>query len=74
MRAARTDKGVHALGQVISAKLVYGDDLDSFKQRINQHLPDPIRIFGLITLYFILFYFIILLFYFILFYLLLFYL
>eukprot|EP00877_Chromochloris_zofingiensis_P006784 jgi/Chrzof1/2359/Cz11g12070.t1 len=45
MRAARTDKGVSAVCQVVSAKLVI-DPQDTLVDRINQHLPAQIRIFG----------------------------
>lgn len=38
MRAARTDKGVSAVCQVVSAKLVI-DPQDTLVDRINQHLP-----------------------------------
>ena len=46
-RAARTDKGVHAAGNLITAKLhVERDDLKlkEFLERINSHLPETIRI------------------------------
>jgi len=43
VRAARTDKGVHALGQVISAKLLVKPNLG---QDVNRFLPPAIRIFG----------------------------
>ncbi len=44
MRAARTDKGVSAVGQVISARLVI--DPPGFVDRVNQHLPKQIRALG----------------------------
>ncbi|RKO85249.1 pseudouridine synthase, partial [Blyttiomyces helicus] len=43
MRAARTDKGVHAAGQVVSLKIM---ELDNLVERINKHLPAQIRIWG----------------------------
>jgi tRNA pseudouridine38-40 synthase len=45
MRAARTDKGVHAAGNVISCKLIIEDP--EIKQKINDALPDQIRIWGI---------------------------
>lgn len=45
MRAARTDKGVHAAGNVISCKLIIEDQ--DILQRINSHLPDQIRVWGI---------------------------
>lgn len=44
MRAARTDKGVSAVGQIISARLVI--DPPGFVERVNEHLPKDIRVFG----------------------------
>lgn len=44
MRAARTDKGVSAIGQIVSARLVI--DPPGFVERVNQHLPKDIRVFG----------------------------
>jgi tRNA pseudouridine38-40 synthase len=44
MRAARTDKGVSAVGQVVSARLVI--DPPGFVERVNEHLPKEIRVFG----------------------------
>ena len=43
-RAARTDKGVSAAGQVVSGRF-YVDPPD-FTLRLNSHLPSQIRIFG----------------------------
>ncbi|KAI7879567.1 tRNA pseudouridine synthase [Lichtheimia hyalospora FSU 10163] len=44
MRAARTDKGVHAAGNVLSLKMsMPGDDII---RDINSHLPDQIRVWG----------------------------
>ena len=48
MRAARTDKGVHALGQVISMKMLWREEeVDRGVKRINDALPDDIRIWGI---------------------------
>jgi len=45
-RAARTDKGVHALGQCCAAKLLLRDgDMTTVVANINQFLPDDIRVF-----------------------------
>ncbi|KAJ2726894.1 tRNA pseudouridine synthase 1 [Coemansia sp. Benny D115] len=43
-RAARTDKGVHAAGQVVSLKMIIEDN--DIVAKINQHLPDQIRAWG----------------------------
>ena len=44
MRCARTDKGVHAAGNVISLKLIVeGEDI---VQRINENLDPQIRVWG----------------------------
>lgn len=45
MRAARTDKGVSAIGQVVSLQMNL-DPQESVVQRIQQHLPDQIRVLG----------------------------
>ncbi|ODV73254.1 pseudouridine synthase PUS1 [Cyberlindnera jadinii NRRL Y-1542] len=44
MRAARTDKGVHAAGNVISLKLMEDEDL---VKKLNDVLPETIRIWGI---------------------------
>ncbi|KAI8827168.1 tRNA pseudouridine synthase A [Fimicolochytrium jonesii] len=44
MRAARTDKGVHAAGQVCSLKMIIEDP--TIISKINQHLPEQIRVWG----------------------------
>eukprot|EP00884_Botryococcus_braunii_P016955 jgi/Botrbrau1/3943/Bobra.0365s0018.1 len=44
-RAARTDKGVSAVGQVVSLKLLIDGD-DSLLDRINQELPPEVRALG----------------------------
>ncbi|KAJ2008267.1 tRNA pseudouridine synthase 1 [Coemansia thaxteri] len=45
-RAARTDKGVHAAGQVVSLKMII-DDTD-IVDKINAHLADQIRVWGFV--------------------------
>lgn len=45
MRAARTDKGVHAGGNLISVKLIIEDP--DIKEKINQHLPEGIRVWDI---------------------------
>ncbi|ODV96241.1 hypothetical protein PACTADRAFT_75399 [Pachysolen tannophilus NRRL Y-2460] len=44
-RAARTDKGVHASGNVISLKMIIEDP--EVLSKINSHLPDQIRVWGM---------------------------
>lgn len=44
MRAARTDKGVHAAGNLVSVKLILEDDL---VKKINDNLPEQIRVWGI---------------------------
>lgn len=44
MRAARTDKGVHAAGNVVSLKMIVEDD--DIVEQINHHLPESIRVWG----------------------------
>jgi tRNA pseudouridine38-40 synthase len=44
VRCARTDKGVHAAGNVISLKLIVEDP--DVVQKINEHLPPQIRVWG----------------------------
>ncbi|KAL3158514.1 hypothetical protein ABBQ38_010743 [Trebouxia sp. C0009 RCD-2024] len=46
MRAARTDKGVSAIGQVVSLKMVVGFTTYDVISNINKHLPDQIRVLG----------------------------
>eukprot|EP00250_Pteridium_aquilinum_P000049 c10064_g1_i1 orf=500-2077(-) len=55
MRSSRTDKGVHSLSTVISFKMevnqeTWGNDEDGIDvaDRINQFLPNTIRIFGIV--------------------------
>jgi tRNA pseudouridine38-40 synthase len=45
-RAARTDKGVHAVGQCVSLKATIEGTNADFVTRVNQHLPADVRIFG----------------------------
>ncbi|KAL2150540.1 hypothetical protein VTH82DRAFT_7103 [Thermothelomyces myriococcoides] len=45
VRCARTDKGVHAAGNVISLKLIVEDE--DIVDKINSHLPDQIRVWGI---------------------------
>lgn len=45
MRAARTDKGVHAAGNLISLKLIIEDE--NLMSKINEHLPETIRVWGI---------------------------
>ena len=46
MRAARTDKGVSAVGQVVSLKMLVGFTDYDVISNINKHLPDQIRVLG----------------------------
>ena len=45
VRCARTDKGVHAAGNVISLKLIMEDP--SIIETINENLPSQIRVWGM---------------------------
>lgn len=45
VRCARTDKGVHAAGNVLSLKLIIEDP--KVVENINSHLPDQIRVWGI---------------------------
>ncbi|KAL2270621.1 hypothetical protein VTJ83DRAFT_2805 [Remersonia thermophila] len=45
VRCARTDKGVHAAGNVLSLKLIVEDE--DIVDKVNQHLPDQIRVWGI---------------------------
>ena len=45
VRCARTDKGVHAAGNVISLKLIIEED--DIVAKINSHLSDQIRVWGI---------------------------
>ncbi|KAI1317795.1 tRNA pseudouridine synthase 1 [Mortierella claussenii] len=44
MRSARTDKGVHAAGNVVSLKMIV--DIEGVIEKINSYLPEQIRLFG----------------------------
>jgi tRNA pseudouridine38-40 synthase len=46
VRCARTDKGVHAAGNVLSLKLIVEDP--NVVENINEHLPDQIRVWGIV--------------------------
>lgn len=46
VRCARTDKGVHAAGNVLSLKLIIEDP--DIVSKINEHLPPQIRVWGLV--------------------------
>ncbi|PQE21678.1 tRNA pseudouridine synthase a protein [Rutstroemia sp. NJR-2017a WRK4] len=46
VRCARTDKGVHAAGNVLSLKLIVEDP--NVVENINAHLPDQIRVWGIV--------------------------
>ncbi|KAG6610796.1 tRNA pseudouridine(38-40) synthase [Phytophthora cinnamomi] len=48
-RAARTDKGVHAAGQLLTAKLHVGDDVAGFVAKVNAALPADIRVMHMVT-------------------------
>ncbi|EGZ26507.1 hypothetical protein PHYSODRAFT_308307 [Phytophthora sojae] len=50
-RAARTDKGVHAAGQLLTAKLHVGEDADipAFVGKVNAALPEDIRVMHMVT-------------------------
>ncbi|KAJ1642410.1 tRNA pseudouridine synthase 1 [Coemansia erecta] len=45
-RAARTDKGVHAAGQVVSLKMIIEDP--EVLSKINEYLPEQIRAWGFV--------------------------
>ncbi|KAK4448929.1 tRNA pseudouridine synthase 1 [Podospora aff. communis PSN243] len=45
VRCARTDKGVHAAGNVLSLKLIVEDE--DIVEKINSYLPDQIRVWGI---------------------------
>ena len=46
MRAARTDKGVSAVGQIVSLKMIVGFADYDLIGNINKHLPAQIRVLG----------------------------
>ncbi|KAG2227820.1 hypothetical protein INT45_002058 [Circinella minor] len=43
-RAARTDKGVHAVGNIVSLKMIVQDP--TIVEKINSYLPEQIRVWG----------------------------
>lgn len=45
VRCARTDKGVHAAGNVLSLKLIIEDE--KLVEKINENLPEQIRVWGI---------------------------
>jgi tRNA pseudouridine(38-40) synthase len=46
-RAARTDAGVHAAGNVVSIKMIVSvPGVDDIASRINDELPPEIRVWG----------------------------
>lgn len=45
VRCARTDKGVHAAGNVVSLKLIIEEE--DIVEKINSHLSDQIRVWGI---------------------------
>lgn len=45
VRCARTDKGVHAAGNVLSLKLIIDDE--KVVDKINENLPEQIRVWGI---------------------------
>jgi tRNA pseudouridine38-40 synthase len=46
-RAARTDAGVHAAGNVVSIKMIVSvPGVDDIVYRINEELPPEIRVWG----------------------------
>ncbi|KAE8407658.1 pseudouridine synthase [Aspergillus pseudonomiae] len=47
VRCARTDKGVHAAGNVVSLKLIVEDE--DIVQKINSHLSPQIRVWGILV-------------------------
>ncbi|CAI5743733.1 unnamed protein product [Peronospora destructor] len=47
-RAARTDKGVHAAGQLISVKLHAGGDVSAFVAKVNAALPQDIQVMHMV--------------------------
>ncbi|KAI4675685.1 uncharacterized protein J4E88_007719 [Alternaria novae-zelandiae] len=45
VRCARTDKGVHAAGNIVSLKLIIEEE--DIVDKINSHLPEQIRVWGI---------------------------
>ncbi|KDO24703.1 hypothetical protein SPRG_10237 [Saprolegnia parasitica CBS 223.65] len=48
-RAARTDKGVHAAGQLVCAKLCVEGTEDEFRDKVNSFLPKDIRVLEVVA-------------------------
>ncbi|CAO3640060.1 unnamed protein product [Cunninghamella blakesleeana] len=48
VRAARTDKGVHAAGNIVSLKLQFPKSNQEMIDAINAELPEQIRVWGMI--------------------------
>src|ERR1044071_8309502 len=44
--AGRTDAGVHALGQVASARVTFAHDAATLTRALNAQLPEDIRVLG----------------------------
>lgn len=50
-RAARTDAGVHAAGNVVSMKMIMKvPDVPDLTARINEYLPPDIRLWGFVCI------------------------
>lgn len=47
VRTARTDKGVHAAGNVVSLKMQFPYSDEIMLTKINEHLPEQIRVWGI---------------------------
>lgn len=47
-RAARTDRGVSAVGQVVALNMRVDPDPDTVRDAINAHLPSDIRVLGIV--------------------------
>jgi len=49
-RAARTDKGVHAAGNIVSLKMIMSipGETKSMLERINEELPEDIRLWDFV--------------------------
>ena len=48
MRACRTDKGVHAAGQVVSLKMEITGSMEAMQSKLNEALPEDIRVFSIL--------------------------
>jgi tRNA pseudouridine38-40 synthase len=44
--AGRTDAGVHALGQVASARVTFAHDATTLARALNAQLPEDVRVLG----------------------------